>query len=70
MINNHDISRRKFLGTVTLAGAALQAGLNHTWADILPAAGKTVATDIPVIDSHIHLYDPFRPQGVPWPPKT
>ena len=70
MINNHDISRRKFLGTVTLAGAALQAGLNHTWADILPAPGKTVATDIPVIDSHIHLYDPFRPQGVPWPPKT
>jgi len=24
---------------------------------------------IPVIDSHIHLFDPTRPQGVPWPPK-
>lgn len=26
--------------------------------------------DIPVIDTHIHLFDPTRPQGVPWPPKT
>lgn len=25
---------------------------------------------IPIIDTHIHLYDPSRPQGVPWPPKT
>jgi predicted TIM-barrel fold metal-dependent hydrolase len=23
----------------------------------------------PVIDTHIHLFDPTRPQGVPWPPK-
>jgi predicted TIM-barrel fold metal-dependent hydrolase len=22
-----------------------------------------------LIDTHIHLYDPTRPQGVPWPPK-
>ncbi len=21
-----------------------------------------------LIDAHIHIYDPFRPQGVPWPP--
>jgi predicted TIM-barrel fold metal-dependent hydrolase len=27
------------------------------------------ATSIPVIDTHIHLYDPGRPQGVPWPEK-
>ncbi len=20
-----------------------------------------------IIDTHIHLYDPMRPQGVPWP---
>lgn len=26
-------------------------------------------TPIPVIDTHIHLFDPTRPQGVPWPPK-
>ena len=24
----------------------------------------------PVIDTHIHLYDPARPEGVPWPPRT
>lgn len=23
---------------------------------------------IPIIDTHIHLFDPSRPQGVPWPP--
>lgn len=30
-----------------------------------------VAADppIPVIDTHIHLFDPTRPEGVPWPPK-
>ena len=25
---------------------------------------------IPIIDTHIHLFDPRRPQGVPWPEKT
>ena len=25
---------------------------------------------IPIIDTHIHLFDPTRPEGVPWPPKT
>jgi predicted TIM-barrel fold metal-dependent hydrolase len=25
---------------------------------------------VPIIDTHIHLYDPTRPEGVPWPPKT
>src|SRR5947209_3072268 len=24
---------------------------------------------IPIIDTHIHLFDPRRSQGVPWPPK-
>jgi predicted TIM-barrel fold metal-dependent hydrolase len=23
---------------------------------------------IPIIDTHIHLFDPSRPEGVPWPP--
>lgn len=26
--------------------------------------------DIPLIDTHIHLYDTNRPGGVPWPPKS
>ena len=28
------------------------------------------AGSIPIIDTHIHLFDPRRPQGVPWPEKT
>jgi predicted TIM-barrel fold metal-dependent hydrolase len=28
------------------------------------------AVSMPVIDSHIHLFDPTRPGGVPWPEKT
>jgi L-fuconolactonase len=46
------VNRRSFL-----AAAALT----------LPQAG-TPAAPIPIIDSHIHLFDPTRPQGVPWPP--
>ena len=30
-------------------------------------AGAQSPPSIPVIDTHIHLYDPSRPQGVPWP---
>jgi L-fuconolactonase len=41
--------------------------------DFLAAAAAAplaaAATPIPVIDTHIHLFDPRRPQGVPWPPK-
>ena len=28
------------------------------------------AAPIPIIDTHIHLFDPRRPEGVPWPEKT
>ena len=41
------------------------------------AAGSTVApllmasaASMPVIDAHIHLFDPQRPGGVPWPLKS
>jgi predicted TIM-barrel fold metal-dependent hydrolase len=40
--------------------------------NFLPAlAAPLVAADppIPIIDTHIHLFDPTRPGGVPWPPK-
>jgi len=30
-------------------------------------AGARAQTAMPVIDTHIHLFDPTRPQGVPWP---
>lgn len=45
--------RRTFLG---VAAAVL------TGANAQPPA-------IPIIDTHIHLFDIGRPQGVPWPPK-
>jgi len=49
------MDRRTFL----LAAAGI-AGLGAT-----PGA-----TPIPIIDTHIHLFDPTRPQGVPWPEKS
>ena len=66
---NQEISRRKFLGTIALSGAALPGALNHALADGSPVPATPPAIAIPVIDAHIHLYDPFRPQGVPWPAK-
>lgn len=48
------MNRRTFL---TAAAAAA----------VLPAATALPAT---VIDTHAHFYDPSRPQGVPWPPKS
>src|SRR3954447_11333599 len=35
----------------------------------LPAAVAAAASPHPIIDTHIHLFDPTRPQGVPWPAK-
>jgi predicted TIM-barrel fold metal-dependent hydrolase len=48
------INRRNFL----TAGAGLA---------VSAAIAKPVST--PIIDTHIHLFDPTRPEGVPWPPK-
>ena len=33
-------------------------------------AGLVAAPRGGIVDTHIHLYDPTRPQGVPWPPKN
>ncbi len=52
--------RREFLRF----GASIAGGLaGSRIAEALPPA-------IPVIDTHIHLFDPARPGGVPWPAKT
>jgi len=36
------------------------------------AAGVALAQPrpIPILDAHIHLFDPTRPQGAPWPSKS
>jgi L-fuconolactonase len=33
------------------------------------SAAKPAAT-MPIIDTHIHFYDPRRKEGIPWPPST
>jgi L-fuconolactonase len=35
----------------------------------LIARAAAAPAPIPAIDTHIHLYDPTRPQGIPWPAK-
>jgi len=56
-------TRRAFLGK---AGIGLGAvALGGTSPRLLAAEGE-----LPVIDTHTHFYDPTRPQGVPWPPKS
>lgn len=37
---------------------------------MLAATAASTAPDIPIIDTHIHLFDPTRPDGVPWPAKN
>jgi L-fuconolactonase len=54
------MQRREFLRL----GASIAGGLATSQVtEALPSA-------IPVIDTHIHLFDPGRPGGVPWPAKT
>jgi predicted TIM-barrel fold metal-dependent hydrolase len=53
-MNTNSLNRREFLG-------AAAAGLASA------AAAQTLP--YPIIDTHIHLFDPTRPQGVPWPSK-
>jgi L-fuconolactonase len=42
--------------------------LTATAATFLPPA-DAAPSGIPIIDCHIHFFDPSRPKGVPWPPK-
>jgi len=49
------VDRRTFLG---IAGGIASSSM----------AAPT--TTVPIIDTHIHLFDPRRPQGVPWPEKS
>jgi L-fuconolactonase len=51
--------------------AALSAGASalRLPAAALPLPG-TDSGPVPIIDAHIHLFDPLRPGGVPWPEKS
>ena len=48
------VNRREFLGILAAAPFAVRAAQAQT---------------IPIIDTHIHLFDRTRPQGTFWPPK-
>ena len=37
---------------------------------VVLASGCGSPRSIPIVDTHIHLYDTTRPQGVPWPPES
>lgn len=56
-------TRRAFLRQTAASIGALT-----TFRPILNAT-EPPAHLIPAIDTHVHFYDPTRPQGVPWPPK-
>jgi predicted TIM-barrel fold metal-dependent hydrolase len=54
------MQRRELLkSAATLAAVTAAAPLLHA-----------LAASIPVVDAHIHLFDPTRPGGIPWPEKT
>ncbi|MEQ9409869.1 MAG: amidohydrolase family protein [Fuerstiella sp.] len=52
--NRTDLSRRSFILGCAAAGASSVVG------------GQTDAASIPIIDTHIHLFDGSRPQGAPY----
>jgi predicted TIM-barrel fold metal-dependent hydrolase len=61
----NDTRRRALLkGVAGVAAAAIGSAASHP-----SAAGQTAqagAAAIPIIDTHIHLFDPTRPQGAPY----
>jgi predicted TIM-barrel fold metal-dependent hydrolase len=55
-------NRRSFLRSAA-STAGVAALSTRAWTKDEPAATETI------IDTHVHFYDPTRPQGVPWPGK-
>jgi predicted TIM-barrel fold metal-dependent hydrolase len=60
---NHE-SRRLFLRKATAAALALPVELSVSAGVDTELAANTI------IDTHVHFYDPTRPEGVPWPGKN
>ena len=59
------LNRRQLLKNVILAGCG---ALSSTVS--LPAVGSVeLSRPAKILDAHVHLFDPTRPGGVPWPPR-
>lgn len=52
------LNRRAFMGSLGILASATGAGCVSP--STAPAGG--------ILDTHVHFYDPSRPEGVPWPP--
>ena len=63
------MQRRELLKLAALgagAGVLRQSGI----ASIVADRPGNISVTVPIIDSHIHLFDPTRRGGVPWPERT
>ena len=56
-------TRRAFMRTAASAAALLGGGC-------LSKGGAGQGRPAKIIDTHVHFFDPTRPQGVPWPPRN
>jgi predicted TIM-barrel fold metal-dependent hydrolase len=71
-VNRNEIPfrRRRFVQSAgTAAAGLLLSGVDQIASRALGAESPQVRP-CPSIDTHIHVYDPTRSQGVPWPPKN
>ena len=57
------LKKNSLLKATWIAGLAMGLGGCLT----VPGSGPS---DFPILDTHIHLYDVNRSEGVPWPPVT
>ena len=64
------IPRRRFLGRAACATAgAATTGVATRLLAASDASPPAKGIDS-IIDAHLHFYDPTRPDGVPWPPRS
>jgi len=56
--------RRKFLQVAGGFATAITLG------QVSDASSNVKSQEPPIVDSHIHLFDPTRPGGVPWPERN
>jgi L-fuconolactonase len=68
--NGIALRRRSFLTGLSAATAGVLLDATGPGALRCLCAESASARPSPSIDTHIHVYDPARAQGVPWPPKN